>query len=112
MGTQCIKPYVKTNKNAAAEAVCEAVVRPNMRFVQIKNIEQQAVLPLHRVLQGSVCWRRLQIDPVCRFHVTQRDDLEPVGGQGIAATKGGAVKSRRLGHICVGANTTAVKEAP
>jgi hypothetical protein len=59
-----------------------------------------------------VCWRRLQIDPVCRFHVTQRDDLEPVGGLGIAATKGGAVKSRRLGHICVGANTTAVKEAP
>ena len=50
------------------------------------------------------CWRRRQIDPVCRFHVTQRDDLEPVGGLGITAAKGGAVKSRRLGQICVGAN--------
>ena len=53
----------------------------------------------------AACWRRLQIDPVCRFHVAQRDDLEPVGGLEIAATKGGAVKSRRLGQICVGANT-------
>jgi hypothetical protein len=51
------------------------------------------------------CWRRLQIDPVSRFHVTQRDDLESVGGLGIAATKGGAVKSRCLGQICVGANS-------
>ena len=40
-----------------------------------------------------------------RFHVTQRDDLEPVGGLGIAATKCGSVKSRRLGQICVGANS-------
>ncbi len=40
---------VKTNKNDAAdaEAICEAVTRPNMRFVPIKNIEQQAVLALH-----------------------------------------------------------------
>ena len=36
--------------------------------------------------------------------LTQRDDLEPVGGPGIAAAKGGSVKSRRLGQICVGAN--------
>ena len=51
------------------------------------------------------CWRRLQIDPVCRFHVTQRDDLEPVGGLRIRAAKGGPVKSRRLGQICAGANS-------
>ena len=37
--------------------------------------------------------------------MTQRDDLEPIGGLGTAATKGGSVKSRRLGQICVGANT-------
>ena len=36
--------------------------------------------------------------------MTQRDDLEPIGGLGTAATKGGSVKSRRLGQICVGAN--------
>ena len=40
--------------------------------------------------------------------MTQRDDLEPIGGLGTAATKGGSVKSRRLGQICVGANTSAV----
>ena len=41
---------------------------------------------------------------VCRFPVTQRDDLEPVGGLGIAAANGGSVKSRLGGQICVGAN--------
>ena len=64
MGPQCIKPYVKPNKNAAAEAICEAVVRPNRRFVQIKNIEQQAVLPLHRVRQGYVKVRTAQANQI------------------------------------------------
>src|SRR5207302_10510486 len=47
MAPQFVKPYVKTNKDdvADAEAICEAVARPNMRFVAIKNAEQQA------------CWR-------------------------------------------------------
>ncbi|PRD12341.1 IS110 family transposase [Pantoea coffeiphila] len=46
---QYVKPYVKTNKTDAAdaEAICEAVTRPNMRFVQIKTADQQAVLSLH-----------------------------------------------------------------
>lgn len=54
MAPQFVKPYVKTNKNDAADAqaICEAVDRPNMRFVPIKNIEQQALLALHRVWQG------------------------------------------------------------
>ena len=44
MAPQFVKPYVKTNKNdaAEAEAICAAVGRPNMRFVPIKNTEQQA----------------------------------------------------------------------
>lgn len=48
---QFVKPYVKTNKNdqADAEAICEAVTRPNMRFVPIKSIEQQDILSIHRV---------------------------------------------------------------
>jgi transposase len=59
---QFVKPYVKTNKNdsADAEAICEAVGRPNMRFVPIKNIEQQSVLSLHRVRQGFVRARTAQ----------------------------------------------------
>ena len=55
MAPQLVKPYVKTNKNdvADAEAICEAVARPNMRFVPIKTAEQQSVLSLHRARQGS-----------------------------------------------------------
>lgn len=62
MAPQFVKPYVKTNKNDAAdaEAICEAVGRPNMRFVPIKNVEQQAVLALHRVRQGFVKARTAQ----------------------------------------------------
>lgn len=50
MPASYVKPYVKTNKNDSndAEAICEAVRRPNMRFVPIKCPEQQAVLNLHR----------------------------------------------------------------
>ena len=46
MAPQFVKPYVKANKTDAAdaEAICEAVTRPSMRFVPIKNSEQQAVL--------------------------------------------------------------------
>jgi transposase len=48
---QYVKPYVKRNKTDAAdaEAICEAVTRPNMRFVPIKTCEQQSILALHRV---------------------------------------------------------------
>lgn len=56
MAPQFVKPYVKTNKHDAAdaEAICEAVTRPTMRFVPIKNLDQQAVLALHRARQGMV----------------------------------------------------------
>jgi transposase len=61
-----VKPYVKTNKNdvADAEAICEAVGRPNMRFVPIKNIEQQAILSVHRVRQGFVKARTAQANQI------------------------------------------------
>jgi transposase len=53
---QFVKPYVKGNKNDSndAEAICEAVSRPNMRFVPIKSIEQQDIQMLHRVRSGLV----------------------------------------------------------
>jgi transposase len=62
MAPQFVKPYVKTNKNDArdAEAICEAVQRPNMRFVPVKTPEQQAVLALHRARQGFVKARTAQ----------------------------------------------------
>lgn len=51
-----VKPYLKTNKNDArdAEAICEALLRPSMRFVALKSAEQQAVLALHRLRQGQI----------------------------------------------------------
>jgi transposase len=66
MAPQFVKPYVKTNKNDAAdaEAICEAVSRPNMRFVPVKNGEQQAVLALHRARQGFVKARTAQANQI------------------------------------------------
>ena len=62
MAPQFVKPYVKANKNdmADAEAICEAVARPNMRFVAIKTVEQQAILSVHRARQGFVKARTAQ----------------------------------------------------
>ncbi len=66
MAPQFVKPYVKTNKNDAAdaEAICEAVGRPNMRFVPIQNGEQQAVLAMHRARQGFVKARTAQANQI------------------------------------------------
>lgn len=66
MAPQFVKPYVKTNKNdrADAEAICEAVTRPSMRFVPIKNMEQQTVLSLHRARQGFVKARTAQANQI------------------------------------------------
>jgi transposase len=62
MAPQFVKPYVKSNKNDArdAEAICEAVSRPNMRFVPVKTPAQQAVLSLHRARQGFIKARTAQ----------------------------------------------------
>jgi len=48
---QFVKPYVKSNKNDAndAEAICEAMSRPSMRFVEVKTVEQQDVQAVHRI---------------------------------------------------------------
>lgn len=66
MAPQFVKPYVKSNKNDAAdaEAICEAVRRPNMRFVPVKNAEQQAILSLHRARQGFVKARTAQANQI------------------------------------------------
>ncbi|MCB1986505.1 MAG: IS110 family transposase [Burkholderiales bacterium] len=66
MSPQFVKPYVKTNKHdmADAEAICEAVSRPNMRFVPIKNVEQQAILSVHRARQGLVKAKTAQANQI------------------------------------------------
>lgn len=59
MAPQFVKPFVKSNKNDAAdaEAICEAVQRPSMRFVAPKNIEQQDTQSIHRVRSRRVAAR-------------------------------------------------------
>lgn len=62
MAPQFVKPYVKGSKTDAAdaEAICEAVSRPNMRFVPLKQPEQQALLAIHRARAGFVKARTAQ----------------------------------------------------
>ncbi len=66
MAPQFVKPYVKTNKNGSldAEAICEAVTRPNMRFVPIKSAEQQSVLSLHTAREAFVHARTAQANQI------------------------------------------------
>ena len=66
MAPQFVKPYVKTNKSDRndAEAICEAVGRPNMRFVPVKTADMQAVLALHRARQGFVKARTAQANQI------------------------------------------------
>jgi transposase len=63
---QFVKPYVKTNKSDRndAEAICEAVARPNMRFVPVKSPQQQALLSVHRARQGFVRARTAQANQI------------------------------------------------
>jgi len=60
-----VKPYVKRQKNDAAdaEAICEAVTRPTMRFVEVKSPEQQSVMVLHKV--RLTLMRQLTLPPIC-----------------------------------------------
>ncbi|KLK94689.1 transposase [Microvirga vignae] len=67
-----VKPYVKRQKNdmADAEAICEAVTRPTMRFVPIKSAEQQSVLMLHRV-RALLIRQRTMLVHALRGHLAE-----------------------------------------
>lgn len=66
MAPQFVKPYVKSNKNDYndAEGICEAVGRPNMRFVAIKSVEQQNLLAVHRIRQAAVKARTAKVNQI------------------------------------------------
>jgi transposase len=64
MMARFVAPYRKSSKNDGNEAICEAVGRPNMRFVPVKSAEQQAILSLHRVRQGYVEQRTATINRI------------------------------------------------
>jgi len=66
MMARFVAAYRKSSKNDGndAEAICEAVGRPNMRFVPVKSAEQQAILSLHRVRQGFIEQRTATINRI------------------------------------------------
>lgn len=84
MPAQYVKPYVKRGKNDAAdaEAICEAVTRPTMRFVAVKTPEQQSVMMLHRVrLMRNR--QRTQLSNAMRAHLSEFGIVAPVGRLGL-----------------------------
>src|SRR3989442_1875936 len=66
MAPQFVKPYVKSNKNDSrdAEAIAEAVTRPTMRFVPIKDVDQQDIQALHRVRERLIGERTALVNAV------------------------------------------------
>ena len=84
MPARYVKPYVKRNKTDAAdaEAICEAVTRPSMRFVPIKTTEQQAVLMEHRSRQLFVR-QRTQLINALRAHLAEFGVVAGVGRNGV-----------------------------
>jgi transposase len=91
MAPQFVKPYVKANKTDAAdaEAICEAVTRPTMRFVPIKHVDQQAILSLHRARQSFVKARTAQANQIRGL----------LGEYGITLPQGISHVTRRLPEI-------------
>jgi len=78
-----VKPYVKRQKNdmTDAEAICEAVTRPTMRFVPVKSVEQQSVLSLHRARDLLVRQRTGLINAL-RAHLAEYGIAVPQGTAG------------------------------
>ena len=79
-----VKPYVKRQKNdmADAEAICEAVTRPTMRFVPVKSPAQQSVMVLHRT-RSILIRQRTQISNAIRSHMAEFGMAAAIGRQGL-----------------------------
>jgi transposase len=79
-----VKPYVKRQKNDTrdAEAICEAVTRPNMRFVPTKTVEQQSCLMLHRARHLFIRQQTAVINSI-RAYLAEFGIVAPVGRRGV-----------------------------
>ena len=84
MPAKDVKAYVKRNKNDAAdaEAICEAVRRPTMRFVQVKSAEQQGRLMLHRT-RDLLMRQRTQVINALRAHLAELGMVAAQGREGV-----------------------------
>jgi transposase len=84
MPAKDVKAYVKRNKNDAAdaEAICEAVRRPTMRFVRVKSVEQQGQLMQHRT-RDLLLRQRTQLINALRAHLAELGIVAAQGREGI-----------------------------
>ena len=84
MPAKDVKAYVKRNKNDAADAqaICEAVRRPTMRFVQIKSVEQQGQLMLH-CARDLLMRQRTQLINALRAHMAELGIVAAQGREGV-----------------------------
>jgi transposase len=104
-----VKPYVKRQKNDAtdAEAICEAVSRTNMRFVETKIPEQQSCLMLHRTRQLFIRQQTSVINAI-RAHMAEFGIVAPVGRKGVeqllaVATEASDQRVPELARACIAA---------
>jgi transposase len=102
-----VKPYVKRQKNDAAdaEAICEAVTRPNMRFVATKTAEQQSCLTLHRTRHLLMRQQNSVINAI-RAHLAEFGIVAPVGRNGVEQLLGVVADSKdkrlpEIARVCV-----------
>jgi transposase len=86
MPANYVKPYVKRGKTDAvdAEAICEAVRRPTMRFVEIKTEDQQAILSIHRMRDLAVR-QRTQLANMIRSLLREFGHILPIGIEAVTA---------------------------
>lgn len=102
MAAKFVIPYRKSGKNDGndAEAICEAVGRPNMRFVPVKSAEQQAVLAVHRTRQGFITERTAVINRIrallTEFGIVLPQSPEAVRRQATGCAEGLPVLARRM----------------
>jgi transposase len=84
MPANYVKPYVKRNKNDAADAqaICEAVTRPTMRFVTAKSAEQQSIMMVHRTRALLIRQRTMLVNAI-RAHLAEFGIVAPVGLRGL-----------------------------
>jgi len=83
-----VKPYVERQKNdmADAEAICEAVTRPSMRFVPVKSPDQQSVMVLHRT-RSILVRQRTQLSNAIRGHMSEFGVVAAIGRNGLQTLK-------------------------
>jgi transposase len=98
MSPQFVKPYVKSNKNdfRDADAICEAVSRPTMRFVPIKTLEQQDLQSLHRVRSLTVAQRTAQANQI-RGLLLEYGIVLPKGSRHCAGSCPLSWRTRKMG---------------